>query len=125
MKCGLAGLLFSMGVLSDEQVELDGEVMLAIVPDEEVSGSWGTKWLVESGMVTGDACIIAEPSGYFNCEIGQKGCCWLKLTASGVPAHGSLAPFVGENAIENSCGYWGVSQTLEIFLPVMTMIQRQ
>ena len=100
MKCGLAGLLFSMGVLSDEQVELDGEVMLAIVPDEEVSGSWGTKWLVESGMVTGDACIIAEPSGYFNCEIGQKGCCWLKLTASGVPAHGSLAPFVGENAIE-------------------------
>lgn len=100
MKCGLAGLLFVMGLLSEEQAALNGEIILTIVPDEEVSGVWGTKWLVESGTVSGDACIIAEPSGYFNCEIGQKGCCWLKLTASGAPGHGSLAPFVGENAIE-------------------------
>ena len=100
MKCGLAGLLFALAILSDEQAELGGEVMLTIVPDEEVSGTWGTKWLIESGAVTGDACIIAEPSGYFNCEIGQKGCCWLKLSAQGMPAHGSLAPFAGDNAIE-------------------------
>ena len=100
MKCGLAGLLFAMGLIADEGVELDGELVLTVVPDEEVSGEWGTKWLVESGTVKGDACIIAEPSGYFNCEIGQKGCCWLKLEAEGAPAHGSLAPFVGDNAIE-------------------------
>ena len=100
MKCGLAGLLFVMGLLADERIELDGEIILTVVPDEEVSGSWGTKWLVESGAVSGDACMIAEPSGYFNCEIGQKGCCWLKLSVTGTPAHGSLAPFVGSNAIE-------------------------
>ena len=100
MKCGLAGLLFAMGILADEGVALNGEVLLTIVPDEEVSGPWGTKWLVENGIANGDACIIAEPSGYFNCEIGQKGCCWLKLTVAGMPAHGSLAPFVGDNAIE-------------------------
>ena len=99
MKVGLAGLMFAMAVLADEKVELDGELVLTVVPDEEVSGSWGTKWLVESGAVTGDACLIAEPTGYFNCEIGQKGCCWLKLCATGEPAHGSLAPFVGDNAI--------------------------
>ena len=100
MKCGLAGLLFAMGLLADGKVPLDGELVLTVVPDEEVSGSWGTKWLVESGTIRGDACLIAEPSGYFNCEIGQKGCCWLKLSATGTPAHGSLAPFVGDNAIE-------------------------
>lgn len=100
MKCGLAGLLFALGLLADQAAELDGEAVLTVVPDEEVSGPWGTKWLVESGTVQGDACLIAEPSGYFNCEIGQKGCCWLHLTATGAPAHGSLAPFVGDNAIE-------------------------
>lgn len=99
MKVGLAGLMFAMAVMADEGIELDGEAVLTVVPDEEVSGIWGTKWLMESGAVTGDACLIAEPTGYFNCEIGQKGCCWLKLTATGTPAHGSLSPFVGENAI--------------------------
>ena len=99
MKTGLAGLLFVMGLLADNQVALDGEVVLSIVPDEEVSGQFGTKWLVENGVIHGDACLIAEPTGSLNCEIGQKGCCWLKLTASGEPAHGSLAPFAGENAI--------------------------
>lgn len=101
MKCGLAGLLFVMGLISDFSIDLCGEILLTIVPDEEVSGSFGTKWLVESGAVTGDACLIAEPSGYFNCEIGQKGCCWLKLSVTGMPAHGSLAPFIGSNAIED------------------------
>ena len=99
MKSGLAGLLFVLGILADEKIRLDGRIVLTVVPDEEISGVWGTKWLVESGTVTGDACLIAEPTGYFNCEIGQKGCCWLKLSVNGQPAHGSLSPFVGDNAI--------------------------
>lgn len=99
MKTGLAGLLFVMGVLADEEIPLDGQIILTVVPDEEVSGIWGTKWLVESGTVTGDAALIAEPTGYFNCEIGQKGCCWIKLFVNGQPAHGSLSPFAGDNAI--------------------------
>ena len=99
MKTGLGGLLFVMGILSDEKVDLGGQIVLTVVPDEEVSGAWGSKWLVESGTVKGDACLIAEPTGYFNCEIGQKGSCWIKLSVSGTPAHGSLSPFVGDNAI--------------------------
>lgn len=100
MKCGLAGLLFAMGLLADEKIPLQGQIILTVVPDEEVSGPWGTKWLVESGTIKGDAALIAEPTGYFNCEIGQKGCCWIKLKAYGEPAHGSLAPYTGGNAID-------------------------
>ena len=99
MKTGLAGLLFVMGILSDEKIDLGGQIVLTVVPDEEVSGAWGSKWLVESGTIKGDACLIAEPTGYFNCEIGQKGSCWIKLSVNGTPAHGSLSPFVGDNAI--------------------------
>lgn len=99
MKCGLAGLIFAMCLLAENRVELDGEIILTVVPDEETFGDWGTKWLMESGTVTGDACLIGEPTGHDNCEIGQKGNASFRLTAEGTPAHGSLAPFVGENAI--------------------------
>ena len=82
MKTGLAGLLFVMGILSDEKIDLGGQIVLTVVPDEEVSGAWGSKWLVESGTIKGDACLIAEPTGYFNCEIGQKGSCLLYTSPS-------------------------------------------
>lgn len=93
-------MIYSLGLLSQEGIELDGEVILTVVPDEEVSGAYGTKWLVENEVIKGDACLIAEPSCYYNCEVGQKGSMWLKMWANGTPAHGSLSPFAGENAIE-------------------------
>ena len=99
MKCGLAGLIFAMCLLAKNNIDIDGEIILTVVPDEETFGDWGTKWLTESGTVKGDACIIGEPTGYFNCEIGQKGNASFRLIAEGTPAHGSLSPFVGENAI--------------------------
>jgi succinyl-diaminopimelate desuccinylase len=100
MKAGLGGLLYSLMVIARENIKLQGEVILTIVPDEEVSGLNGTKWLVENKIAAGDACIIAEPTCHYNCEIGQKGSTWLKIWAKGIPAHGSLSPFAGENAIE-------------------------
>jgi succinyl-diaminopimelate desuccinylase len=99
MKGGLACILFAMGLLAEEDVSLNGQLILTIVPDEEISGDMGTKWLVEEGIVDGDYCVVAEPTGYDNCEVGQKGALWLKLTATGVSAHGSLSPYVGKNAI--------------------------
>lgn len=99
MKAGLAGLIFSMVILKRYDVALDGELVLAVVPDEESGGDFGVPWLLEQGIVKGDGCLIAEPSSELNPTIGQKGSCWFKLTVYGVPGHGSLAPFVGKNAI--------------------------
>ncbi|KAF1305735.1 ArgE/DapE family deacylase [Enterococcus saccharolyticus] len=99
MKAGLAGLIFSMVILKRYDVPLKGELVLAIVPDEESGGDFGVPWLLDEGIITGDGCLIAEPSSELNPTIGQKGSCWFKLTVNGVPAHGSLAPFVGKNAI--------------------------
>lgn len=99
MKGGLACILFVMGLLKENDISLNGQLILTIVPDEEISGDMGTKWLVEEGIVDGDYCVVAEPTGYDNCEVGQKGALWLKLDATGTSAHGSLSPYVGENAI--------------------------
>ena len=96
MKAGLAGLLLSLKKIASSD-NLHGHVIFMAVPDEETGGELGTRWLLENGN-TGDACLIAEPSG-INPTIGQKGNLWVNAVTHGVSAHGSLSPVVGKNAI--------------------------
>jgi len=98
MKGGLAGLITAFVAASKVRQQLPGQLVLTVVCDEETGGREGTMWLLEEGHVTGDGCIIGEPSRY-NPTIGQKGACWLRLVARGVPAHGSLSPIVGKSAV--------------------------
>lgn len=98
MKAGLAGLIVAF-VAARKVDDLPGEVVLMVVCDEETGGHNGTKWLLDSGRVTGDGCIIAEPSGKSQPTIGQKGACWLRLISKGRPGHGSLSPVIGLSAI--------------------------
>lgn len=100
MKAGLGALLFVMGLLNSEKINMKGKLILHVVPDEETSGKMGTKWLVENGYASkGDACLIAEPTSYNNCEVGQKGSLWIHIKSYGRSAHGSIGNYVGENAI--------------------------
>ncbi|KRM87035.1 M20 family metallopeptidase [Liquorilactobacillus vini] len=100
MKGGVAGILFIFVLIHRYHLEpKNGGISLVIVPDEESSGKYGASWLLDQGLISGDGCIIAEPSGILNPTIGQKGSSWFKLTVHGVPGHGSLAPFSGKNAI--------------------------
>ena len=100
MKCGLGASIFAVAMMADAGVELSGDVLLTIVPDEETGGAYGTKWLFENGYVKGDWGIVAEPTGMDNIEVGQKGTMGMNLYAEGTTAHGSLSPYVGENAID-------------------------
>lgn len=99
MKAGLGGLLFATTLMKQLDIALPGEVILAIVPDEETGGENGVPWLLNNGLVTGDGCLIAEPSSKYNPTIGQKGSYWFKLEVYGQPGHGSLSPILGGNAI--------------------------
>lgn len=99
MKAGLGGLLFATTLMKQLDITLPGEVILAIVPDEETGGENGVPWLLDNGLVTGDGCLIAEPSSKYNPTIGQKGSYWFKLEVYGQPGHGSLSPILGGNAI--------------------------
>lgn len=100
MKCGLGAAMFAMTLLARENIKLSGNVLLTVVPDEETGGEYGTKWLCENGYLKGDWGIVAEPTGMDNIEIGQKGTMGMNLYATGRTAHGSLNPYVGENAID-------------------------
>jgi len=100
MKCGLGAALFAMRLCRKQSIPLKKSVKLHIVSDEETGGVHGTKWLVEQGFAQGGiACIVAEPTGRDNCEVGQKGQLRVHLMARGKAAHGSIGNYVGENAI--------------------------
>lgn len=99
MKAGVAGIVFAFGLLHREQKELKGLLKLQLVPDEETGGVYGTKWLADSGYSDSTAAIVAEPTGLDTIDVGQKGIFWLRVEIQGTPAHGSLGPYVGENAI--------------------------
>ena len=104
MKCGLAGLIYAMKLLKQYESALNGEIVLNIVPDEETGGEFGTMWLYENNYFDGgDACIIGEPTSYNNCEVGQKGSLHITIKSYGMPAHGSIGNYVGDNAILNIC----------------------
>lgn len=102
MKAGLSGIIFAHALLKRLDVDLPGKLSLAIVPDEETGGEYGVPWLLENDVITGDGCLIAEPSSPLNPTIGQKGSYWFELEVFGTPGHGSLSPIEGENAITNT-----------------------
>lgn len=102
MKAGLAGLIFASKILANQNISLDGQLTLAIVPDEETGGEYGVPWLLEKGLINGDGCLIAEPSSPLNPTIGQKGSYWFELEVFGEPGHGSLSPLAGKNAITDA-----------------------
>lgn len=100
MKAGLAGAIFATKILAEMNAKLKGKIVLHVVPDEETGGSKGTKWLIDNGYAyNADACLVAEPTSYSNCEVGQKGSLWIKIKSYGKSAHGSIGNYVGENAI--------------------------
>lgn len=102
MKAGLGGLIFAVTLMKKLDIELDGQVTLAIVPDEETGGRYGVPWLLENGLIQGEGALIAEPSSPYNPTIGQKGSFAFELEVFGEPGHGSLSPLIGGNAITDA-----------------------
>jgi succinyl-diaminopimelate desuccinylase len=99
MKGGLAGIIAATELLCRYQERLKKQLTLTAVCDEETIGKLGTMWLMNESKVSGDYCIVAEPTGNQLIDVGQKGAFWLRIHCKGKPAHGSLSPYVGKSAI--------------------------
>lgn len=102
MKSGVAAMLMALAAAKDFEEDLSGRFTVASVPDEEAQGPGGVLWLLRNGKLMGEACLITEPTGYrksgYSVVAGERGTCWLHITAHGRPAHGST-PALGQNAI--------------------------
>ncbi|MCD6409887.1 MAG: M20 family metallopeptidase [Candidatus Verstraetearchaeota archaeon] len=113
MKSGLAAIVTVAALLADSEVlsaNLEGELLLAVVADEEMGSEYGMKFLVEKipQELRADYAIIAEPSGSRKIGktivIGEKGDYAVNITFHGRQAHSST-PFLGDNAVEKACKF--------------------
>jgi len=98
MKCGVAAAVEVVDAFRDAGVQPEGELVLALVCDEEAGGALGAGYLVEHGLLTGDMCLVCEPSG-LRLSIAEGGMVWVTLRARGQMVH-SIMYHRGINAIE-------------------------
>ncbi|MCD6726725.1 MAG: ArgE/DapE family deacylase [Solirubrobacteraceae bacterium] len=103
MKGGIAGFLVALRQLAARRSEWCGTIVAHVVPDEEPGGQLGAELLLKSGRITGDAAIIAEPSGLAVFR-AQKGNLFATVTFEGRSAHGST-PELGDNAVSHAARF--------------------
>ena len=106
MKGGVAMMLSSLLRAKSEELDLPGDVILAVLSDEEAGSDFGAKYLVENHPEEFDGAqyAIGEFGGatlhvgkrrLYPIAIAEKQMCWIKATLRGKGGHGSM-PVRGE-----------------------------
>ncbi len=96
-KGGVAALVMATKAIVDSGVALKGNVVLTATADEEVGGKLGLGYLVESGAISGDYCMVLDGNLEYIGISGQGSFAW-KVETIGKSAHSST-PWQGVNAI--------------------------
>ncbi len=109
--------------LKREGVPLRRDVILAATADEEAGAANGMAWLAQNHAPLLECeYAINEGGGHgmdlagrhlYTCQTGEKGVCWMKLTARGTSGHGSMPR--EDNAVAGLCT--AVSRLAQAHLP--------
>jgi acetylornithine deacetylase/succinyl-diaminopimelate desuccinylase family protein len=100
MKGGIAAAICALAVLERAGRAPACDVVFHLVADEERGGRYGTKVLLERGLLAGDACLVPEPTDLQLC-VAERGLMQATLTVRGRPGHGSR-PREAVSAIEHA-----------------------
>jgi succinyl-diaminopimelate desuccinylase len=100
MKGGIAAAIAALHLLDRAGVPPACNVVFHLVADEERGGKLGTRALLDAGVITGDACLVPEPTSLGVC-LAERGLLHALVTVHGRPAHGSR-PRDGVSAIEHA-----------------------
>src|SRR5260370_38952364 len=87
-KAQIAAFIYAAYALQRLDLNVGGHLTLAFVVDEE-SGAcspYGTKYLLEQGLLDGDAAIVGEPGNQM-IAIGHRGLYRFRLTTYGEATH--------------------------------------
>jgi acetylornithine deacetylase/succinyl-diaminopimelate desuccinylase-like protein len=101
MKGGVAMMLAAFLRAKAENLTLPGDVVLAVVSDEETGGDYGARYLVENhaDLFRGIRYAIGEFGGFtfyvgnrrfYTIMVAEKQACWLKATVRGPGGHGAM-----------------------------------
>ncbi len=92
--------------LAESGKKLAGDLVLVAVADEETGGAQGAEWLLKNygdrlqawGVINeGSVGIRKKNFNLIPIQVAEKGVCWLEVTATGQPGHGSMPH--AENAV--------------------------
>ena len=103
-KAQIAAFIYAVAALHRLDINLAGNLTLAFVVDEEpgACSPYGTQYLLEQGLLSGDAAIIGEP-GNRMIAIGHRGLYRFRLTTYGEATHTGIRAWKmgtrGHNAI--------------------------
>ena len=97
MKGGDTAILYAAAAIASLGIPLKGDLLVSFAAGEEVDGIGADALASSKWLNRVDKMLIAEPSD-LNIYVAEKGTLWLKFTASGKSAHGSM-PEKGINAI--------------------------
>ncbi|MEE9278007.1 MAG: M20/M25/M40 family metallo-hydrolase, partial [Dehalococcoidia bacterium] len=93
--------LMTLLLLKRHDVPRKRDIVFCAVPDEEAGSVWGMQWLSEhrpdvvdvefelSEGGTGTSQFAGKDAKLFSVATNEKDICWMKLTATGTPGHGS------------------------------------
>jgi acetylornithine deacetylase/succinyl-diaminopimelate desuccinylase-like protein len=93
--------LYALIALKRQHVRLDRDIIFMAVPDEEIGGELGAKWMREKHYGEFEPEYILDEGGFgsrdlfapgklvFGISVAEKKIIWLKVTAEGVAGHGS------------------------------------
>ena len=93
--------LFTLTELARRGVKLSRDVIFLATPDEEMGGVAGAGWLAHErrDLLRGAAYLLTEGGGIvagdergsaWGIGVTEKTPCWLRITAHGIPGHGSV-----------------------------------
>jgi succinyl-diaminopimelate desuccinylase len=103
-KAQIATFVYAIRALREAGITLAGNVTLAFVVDEEpgACSPYGTRYLLEQGLLQGDAAIIGEPGNRL-IAIGHRGIYRIRLQIQGEATHTGIKAWEhgrrGRNAI--------------------------
>jgi acetylornithine deacetylase/succinyl-diaminopimelate desuccinylase-like protein len=103
-KAQIAAFIYAARALHEAGIALNGNLLLAFVVDEEpgACSAYGTSYLLQQGILYGDAAIIGEP-GNSKIAIGHRGVYRFRLQTYGKAIHTGLKAWedrtTGRNAI--------------------------
>lgn len=109
MKGSIASFLHTMEVLQKLKIDLNGDVLLVLDVDEEISNKGLYKFF--SSGIKADACIVGEPTN-MEIALGHRGVLGFKVRFKGKKAHASQ-PHLGVNPIMHAMYF---SQRVENFI---------
>ena len=101
MKGGVAMMLSAFLRAKEKGLQMPGDVVLAIVSDEENLGGFGARFLVEKhadlfkdiryaiGEFGGFSFFVGKQK-FYSISVAEKQVCWIKATVRGPAGHGSL-----------------------------------